>query len=53
MQKDLNFEKHKSSLSYIDITINDFKIKNTFIACKNITYPLKININSENYISKT
>ena len=53
MKKDLNFEKQKSSLSYIDITINDFKIKNTFIASKNIEHHLKININSEDYISKT
>ena len=49
MKKDLNFEKQKSSLSYIDITINDFKIKNTFIACKNIEHPLSININNEAY----
>ncbi len=36
LKKDLDIEKNKSDVSHFNITINDFKVKNLFVACKNI-----------------
>ena len=38
--------------SQIDIIINDFKIKNKFVACKDVAYPIKFELNNDDYLTK-
>ena len=47
------FSVKNDNISQIDIIINDFKIKNLFVSCKNIECPIYLNINEYDYKNKT
>ncbi len=38
--------------SQIEIIINNFKIKNKFLACKDITNPIKFKLTNNDYLTK-